>query len=108
MIDTDIPDRLVWELDSSGKVTTSNFLRSFVPSLPVIKMFDIIWKPWLPMKVSCFLWKMLQCALPTDDNVVRTGFNMVSKCVCCKEPDVETMEHSFLQIDYADLCYNTL
>lgn len=36
---TDTPDKLIWEGDPSGMVTTANFLKSAAPSAPAIKKF---------------------------------------------------------------------
>lgn len=40
-----LQDRLVWEKDSSGLVTTKNFIHSFAPHATMDKMFDCIWHP---------------------------------------------------------------
>lgn len=89
-------DQLIWDKDPSGVVTTRFFWNSFIPVSIPLRKFEVLWQSWIPLKVSCFLWKILHSALPTDDNVMRAGIHMASMCVCCSTPVCESMDHLFL------------
>lgn len=58
-------------------------------------MFSQIWQPWIPIKVSFFMLRLLLGRLPLDDALCKLGFAFPSKCSCCLDADGESLEHVF-------------
>lgn len=54
-----------------------------------------IWKSRIPHKVSCFVWLMAKEAVLTQDNVMKRGITLCSRCFLCGETAV-TVNHLFL------------
>lgn len=47
------------------------------------------------------MWKLAHNALAVDANVIRLGIPIVSKCICCSRPLVESLPHLFWSGDLA-------
>ncbi|KAL3366928.1 hypothetical protein AABB24_011580 [Solanum stoloniferum] len=58
-----------------------------------------IWKSKIPHKVSCFVWLMAKEAVLTQDNVMKRGITLCSRCFLCGET-AETVNHLFLHCKY--------
>ncbi|KAL9666676.1 hypothetical protein QQ045_001012 [Rhodiola kirilowii] len=93
------PDSLLWRGCDSGSFSTKACYDKIRKSLPKSTLFKHSWHYWLPLKISAFIWRLWYRALPTDDNVIRIGFDMVSKCWCCKNSRMENLEHIFIESD---------
>ncbi|WMV29687.1 hypothetical protein MTR67_023072 [Solanum verrucosum] len=42
-----------------------------------------IWKSRIPYKVSCFVWLLAKEATLTQDNVMKRGITLCSRCFLC-------------------------
>lgn len=104
----DEKDCLIWEGDPCGYVTTANFLKKYHDSRLILKDFALISQPCLPFKVSHFLWRVHHKALPTHDKIIKSGVTSVSKCVCCRSPTTESLEHLLIFSDHAQLLLDLL
>ncbi|KAL0907396.1 hypothetical protein M5K25_021804 [Dendrobium thyrsiflorum] len=51
----------------------------------------MIWHKNIPSSVSVFIWRLLHNYVPTDDNLIRKGFKLASKCHCCYHVEVYCM-----------------
>ncbi|KAL9659167.1 hypothetical protein QQ045_024031 [Rhodiola kirilowii] len=102
------PDVLLWRGAESGVFSTKACYEKIRVALPKSLMFKHLWHPWLPPKISTFVWRLWHKALPTDDNLPRLGFALVSKCWCCKSSKEEETEHMFLHSDLASPVWNFL
>lgn len=58
-----------------------------------------IWKCKIPYKVSCFIWLLAKEAALTQDNVMKRGITLCSRCFLCGETS-ETVNHLFLHCKY--------
>ncbi|WMV36972.1 hypothetical protein MTR67_030357 [Solanum verrucosum] len=58
-----------------------------------------IWKCRIPYKVSCFIWLLAKDAALTQDNVMKRGITLCSRCVLCGETS-ETVNHLFLHCKF--------
>lgn len=94
-------DQIVWNLSSDGLFSTKIFFESFQMKIPNLKWAKGIWTPWIPPKVSTFLWKIFKGIVATDENIRRIGIPGVSRCVCCKNPNCEDSDHLFFWSDWS-------
>ena len=91
----DLPDQPCWQLASSGSFSTASAYqlvrRAGVKSL----VFRSLWDSSIPLKVSCFAWRLFSGRLPLDD-VLRTRcrFAGPSQCPLCLAAQ-ETADHLF-------------
>ena len=69
-------------------------------------MFTIIWHPQLPMKVSVFIHRLLRNRLPLDSTICKHGISGPSKCFCCVQANVESMDHVFCNGQVAVYVWN--
>jgi len=58
-----------------------------------------IWKNRIPYNISCFIWLLAKEAALTQDNVMKKGITLCSRCFLCKET-YETVNHLFLHCTY--------
>jgi len=58
-----------------------------------------IWKGRIPYKVSCFIWLLAKEAALTQDNVMKRGITLCSRCFLCGETS-ETVNHLFLHCKF--------
>ncbi|XP_071939025.1 uncharacterized protein [Coffea arabica] len=58
-------------------------------------LFNRIWHPGVPLRVSFFLLRLLQDRLPLDCSVWKLGMQGPSRCSYYPSPEIETTEHLF-------------
>ncbi|XP_071925655.1 uncharacterized protein [Coffea arabica] len=69
-------------------------------------VFDRIWHPCLPLKVSFFMLRLLLGRLPIPDRLRNIGFHLPSKCFCCPLASEESIEHLFSNGNIASTIWN--
>lgn len=50
-----------------------------------------VWK--LPKKWSFFVWRAKRKAIPVDNIIQQLGISIASKCECCIQPQLESLNH---------------
>ena len=60
-----------------------------------------IWKTKIPYKVACFTWLLAKEAVLTQDNLIKRGISLCSRCFLCGE-NAETVNHLFLHCKITD------
>lgn len=105
----DATDSYVWSLQQSGQYTTKSGYFSMVqreaptaPPAPQTVPLDwkkLVWSPRLSPKLKLFLWKILNEALPTGENLQKRGLLANTNCSLCGER--ETISHLFFQCRFA-------
>lgn len=88
-------------LTSSVKFSVPNYVNMMRIHGPKKDWTDLVWNKFTHFRVIAFMWKVFWGALPVDRNIQRRGIHLVSKCVCCSYPTVETKEHLFIHSDIA-------
>jgi len=86
-----------WVADSSGIFSIQSFRR--VLSDHIYGDFSPLctWEPWIPIKVNCFIWRLLQNRIPVAVNLVARGLNSIlSICSFCRSSDKSSV-HVFLE-----------
>ncbi|KAI3721405.1 hypothetical protein L2E82_32415 [Cichorium intybus] len=96
------PDKWIWKEDASGLFSVSS-LRRFMENQLVTDddSWKFSWVNWVPLKVNCFVWRLLQDRLPVAVKLVERGVNLISDiCPLCKS-DIETVNHVFFECSVA-------
>ncbi|WMV39939.1 hypothetical protein MTR67_033324 [Solanum verrucosum] len=94
-------DKLWWTGDDKGvfKVNKSYKLMDQTDQQCSRWPWKQIWKSRIPHKVSFFVWSMAKEAVLTQDNVMKRGRTLCSRCFLCGETS-ETVNHLFLHCKY--------
>lgn len=58
------------------------------------------------MKISAFIWKVLHNGIAVDQNIVKLGVRMASKCHCCSSPNIESRDHLLIRSELASIVWN--
>ncbi|KAL9685581.1 hypothetical protein QQ045_023032 [Rhodiola kirilowii] len=96
----DNKDRFVWHPFGKGAFHAGVFWKLSQPSHARVSWSTALWWPWLPAKVSCFLWRISHNILPTDDNVQASGIPLASKCMCCRGSSQESDQHLLFESNW--------
>lgn len=67
-----------------------------------------IWNKWLPIKVNCFLWRLLLNRLPTKSILASKGIPVPSTACSLCSLEEETIEHLFYECSAAKEIWNWL
>ncbi|KAL9659106.1 hypothetical protein QQ045_021149 [Rhodiola kirilowii] len=94
-------DRCIWTGHGQSSFSIRNYWEFGQTRFARPRWASYLWQRWLPPKLSCFVWKLFQRAVTTDDVVARLGIPMVSRCFCCAHPCQESMIHLFFSGDWA-------
>ncbi|KAL9670115.1 hypothetical protein QQ045_007666 [Rhodiola kirilowii] len=73
---TDQPDKLLWKNSRNGSFSVKHYYLAKRVPLPIQRLFTLIWKSWIPPKISGLLWRLFHQVVPTDDKIIRLGFQM--------------------------------
>ncbi|WMV40307.1 hypothetical protein MTR67_033692 [Solanum verrucosum] len=94
-------DALWWKGSSKGifKVGAAYRLMEQPSQQIPIWPWRQIWKGRIPYKVSCFIWLLAKEAALTQDNVMKRGITLCSRCFVCGETS-ETVSHLFLHCKF--------
>ncbi|XP_027157262.1 uncharacterized protein LOC113771277 [Coffea eugenioides] len=89
------PDRMVWDLDISGSFSISS-VYNLVRKVSNISIFSSnIWLTALPAKISFFMMRMSSGRLSVMEVLQRWGVCGPSRCTCCENPGVDSIDHIF-------------
>ncbi|KAM7465607.1 hypothetical protein LguiB_013169 [Lonicera macranthoides] len=99
-------DQLIWPKSHKGKLTFKDAYLFYCHSKPS-QWAAQIWKSFVPPRVSCLTWKLLQNKLPTQDNLQKRGMTMVSRCEICKS-NLDNVEHVFITCPFAHTLWQWL
>ncbi|WMV38554.1 hypothetical protein MTR67_031939 [Solanum verrucosum] len=91
-------DKLLWSLDKGGKFRVKAAYKMLNISTEIKEWWPwkMIWKGKIPHKVACFTWLVASQAVLTQDNLMKRGRQLCSRCFFC-EAEIETVNHLFLQ-----------
>jgi len=90
-------DSLQWLRANNGKFTIKSAYRHFDRPAEMLLPWPwkMIWKINVPHKVACFTWLVAREAVLTQDNLMKRGRQLCSRCFFC-EIETETKNHLFL------------
>ncbi|KAL3510097.1 hypothetical protein ACH5RR_029498 [Cinchona calisaya] len=89
----DVNDVLIWKLNSHGHFVISSTLSKGESAVSFSRR--MIWDSKLQLKISIFMWLLLNNLLPLDDILSKFGILMASKCRFCDSQ--ETLNHLFVE-----------
>ena len=69
-------------------------------------MYTRIWHARLPIKISFFALRMLRVRLSLDSALCKLGFHLPSRCFCCVNPDIESLDYVFCSGETASWVWN--
>ena len=85
----------VWMPSTSGKFTLASAFGEVRQACNISAVLSHVWHHRIPLKVSFFMLCLLRARLPVADALCQLGFQMPSKCLCCRSPSCESIEHVF-------------
>ncbi|GAV67199.1 zf-RVT domain-containing protein [Cephalotus follicularis] len=56
-----------------------------------------IWNAFIPTRIAFFIWKAVFNGISVDKNIQQRGISLASKCTCCSNPNIESLEHLLFQ-----------
>nr|XP_009773546.1 PREDICTED: uncharacterized protein LOC104223745 [Nicotiana sylvestris] len=80
----------------SGKFSVSSAWQILRHRTDPNQEFKSMWIKGLPFKISFFLWRLWRKKIATDDIWRRQGQMVMSRCLCCQQPQEESIEHIFI------------
>lgn len=89
----DTADKLVFSQSASGVFSIAKYIEASRVGSATVPWPIYVWNLFTSHRASAFLWRLFQNALPDDQNVQRKDIYLVSKCVCCSTPAIETHVH---------------
>ncbi|KAH0651617.1 hypothetical protein KY285_031747 [Solanum tuberosum] len=89
-------DKAWWMHSTKGDFTVKSAYNNMRRKLSVNEWSNYMWVKGLPFKIGFFLWRVWRGRIATDDNLKRMRIQVVSKCYCCEEGQLETMSHLLL------------
>ncbi|XP_071933913.1 uncharacterized protein [Coffea arabica] len=95
------PDRMIWTATSSGQFSLSSAYSEVREIKPSSLLFRQVWHASVLVKVSFFMLRLLLNCLPLDDVLAARGFHLLSKCSCCQQSTIESLQHLFVEGDLA-------
>ncbi|KAL9680938.1 hypothetical protein QQ045_012719 [Rhodiola kirilowii] len=98
----DSPDKLIWLGNTTGDFSAKDLRRKLTTPSRLDNVLTRIWQPWLPPKISTFIWRLRRNAIAMDDRVQSCGIHIVSKCRCCPFLARESSDHLFVHSHSAD------
>ena len=94
-------DKLIWMLSSSGLFSMQSAAVKLHFNCKKSRYARLLWSSLLPPKVSLFLWRVSWNGVAMDTNVHSKSIILVSKCNCCYQGQVETLEHLLFSSELA-------
>ncbi|XP_071923069.1 uncharacterized protein [Coffea arabica] len=90
-------DEVVWSQTDSGKFTLASTFQEVCQARNYLVLHSQVWHSRIPLKVPFFMMRLLLEKLPLTDVLRRVGVQLASKCLCCQEGAIETLEHVFAE-----------
>jgi len=90
-------DKLTWKLEKDGKFKVKSAYKLLDTSTETKELWPwkMIWKGKIPHKVAYFTWLVARQSVLTQDNLMKRGKDLCSRCFFC-ESETETINHLFL------------
>ncbi|XP_050222822.1 uncharacterized protein LOC126672915 [Mercurialis annua] len=96
----DTSDTCLWEHSLDGKFKVS---LAYILTLGVTEQVPwskFLWKEILPPSRSMICWRAFLGYLPTENNLQKKGFNLVSRCSLCNN-NREDVDHLFVNCSFS-------
>nr|XP_027101811.1 uncharacterized protein LOC113722787 [Coffea arabica] len=97
---------VIWMSTTSGNFSLASAFRDIRQARNKSMVFDSIWHPQIPLKISFFMLRLLLERLPLPDRLCNLGLHLPSKCFCCDTASEESIEHLFSKGHIASTVWN--
>ncbi|XP_075102917.1 uncharacterized protein LOC142177605 [Nicotiana tabacum] len=99
-------DKPYWMPTPSGKFSVSSAWQILRHGVDPNQEFKLMWIKGFPFKISFFLWRLWRQKIATDDMWRRQGQMVMSRFLCCQQPQEESIEHIFVTSPTASKVWN--
>ncbi|KAL3628678.1 hypothetical protein CASFOL_027724 [Castilleja foliolosa] len=103
---TDKEDQLIYLKSKDGVFSIANYLKNKGTKQEHQQWYKDIWNRNLPHRIGVFLWRVFQNALPVDSKLISVGIMGPFRCCCCKNGNLETLNHLFIHGEKAIEVWN--
>ncbi|KAF5191388.1 Ribonuclease h domain [Thalictrum thalictroides] len=90
-------DRRIWPHCSSGSFSIKSYIQLNQGSHQSNAVLKRIWSDFVPTKMAFFCWKLFMNAVPVDSEIIRCNIPIVSRCLCCQSPSVESSTNNMAE-----------
>ncbi|XP_071939020.1 uncharacterized protein [Coffea arabica] len=97
---------VIWMSTTSGNFSLASAFQDIRQARNKSMVFDSIWHPQIPLKISFFMLRLLLERLPLPDRLCKLGLHLPSKCFCCDSASEESIEHLFSKGHIASTVWN--
>ncbi|RAL47862.1 hypothetical protein DM860_011447 [Cuscuta australis] len=101
-----LTDKAIWQPKMDGVFTLKAAKEFLQPNGPAYSYIQNCWQTYIPFKASFLCWRLFLRKLPLDSILLRFGYSLPSKCLCCSQSSLETTEHVFVQSEVAQGVWN--
>lgn len=101
VIDENTQDEMRCTLNAAGTFRVADYVEEFRDKHHKQAWSDIVWNKTTSFRVNAFVWRVYRGAIAVDNNIQRRGVPFTSRCVCCQNPTIETLDHLLVKSDMA-------
>ncbi|XP_070017694.1 uncharacterized protein [Nicotiana sylvestris] len=94
-------DKAIWTPNVQGNLTCAFAFHLLRQKREPMPMMSKVWIKELPFKISFNIWRIIYKKLPFADTRQRFGVTVLSTCVYCRAPKIESLNHVFTISDMA-------
>ncbi|MQL77387.1 hypothetical protein Taro_009796 [Colocasia esculenta] len=106
LTNNDTRDTWIWCSTSSGIFSTKSV--RLLLQTETTQNWKALWSPYIPLKWSIHLWRMVQNLIPVDVTIQAKGVSLCSMCSCCLNHEEESLQHLFFYSDIANKVWTDL
>ncbi|MQL88533.1 hypothetical protein Taro_021091 [Colocasia esculenta] len=99
-------DTWIWCLTTNGNFSTKSVRSLLAPENSL--QWAALWSPYIPLKWSIFLWRLMLNIIPVDETVKEKGVPLASKCSCCTQAQEDNALHLFFRSNIANQIWSEL
>lgn len=111
VLQENVNDNSLWKLHVSKNYNVSsvyNFLLS-VDQIITVDDYNFIWRKKVSLNVSIFVWRLLRNDIPTTDNFIIKGVNMIATKLCADDcGKAEGVDHLCIHCDFFNQLWSSV
>ncbi|XP_026383717.1 uncharacterized protein LOC113279232 [Papaver somniferum] len=100
-------DVVIWCNIHSGQFTVVDAMKKISSPMPKLHWYKKIWNHAALPSTTTNIWKITRGACATDENLIKKGFNMVSRCYICKN-NIDSLNHILWNFNFSKLLWRWL
>ncbi|XP_059306149.1 uncharacterized protein LOC132057525 [Lycium ferocissimum] len=107
-LDNSKMDRPLWTAEENGKFSVFSAWQILRNRRERNWMDTMTWQKRVPFKMNFMVWRILRDRVPVDARIAKMGINIPSKCICCRIPQNEELDHLFYAGQFATEIWSIL